>query len=197
MSAKNKAPMPEQIIAWRMHPSKVNEDLHGGWAEAEDKREVSYTRTDYAQAMVAAAYEAAAKESRQSCVECGGTGERDTGGTMPWGAPALVSCDCDSRIRALTPTDAKAALDRIVQEAVKEALTVKPLVWIHHPMGQMASTGMGAAYIIDTRDLPRIRWGKWPGGHGPERETLEEMQHAAQADYERRVLAALVSGGSK
>lgn len=90
----------------------------------------SYTRTDLAKAMVAAAYEAAAEKSRQSCVECGGTGERDTGGTMPWGAPAFVGCDCDTRVLDLTPTDAKAALDRIVQEAVRDALQVKPLVWV-------------------------------------------------------------------
>ncbi|QIG69195.1 hypothetical protein EVB78_161 [Rhizobium phage RHph_N1_15] len=30
-----------------------------------------------------------------ACLECKGTGERDSGGTHPWGAPALLRCDCD------------------------------------------------------------------------------------------------------
>lgn len=62
----------------------------------------SYTRTDVVQAMVAAAYEAAAEYMYQQ-----------------WDDDAQEHRDS---IRALTPTDAKAALDRIVQDAVKEAL---------------------------------------------------------------------------
>lgn len=29
-----------------------------------------------------------------NCPDCHGTGERDSGGTHPWGAPAMVACDC-------------------------------------------------------------------------------------------------------
>ncbi len=68
---------------------------------------------------------------------------------------------------------------------------VKPLVWTHHFCGEMAATGTGTAYIIDTRDKLRLRWLKWPNGHGPDRETLTEMKAAAQADYQARVLACL------
>lgn len=67
---------------------------------------------------------------------------------------------------------------------------VKPLVWGFHPAGQLASNNMGGSYIIDTRG-PRPKWLKWPGGHGPDRETVGEMQAAAQADYERRIYEAL------
>ena len=67
---------------------------------------------------------------------------------------------------------------------------VKPLVWEYHPAGKLASNNMGNAYIIDNRG-PRPKWLKWPGGHGPERETMGEMEAAAQADYERRILEAL------
>ena len=29
-----------------------------------------------------------------NCPECKGTGERDSGGTHPWGEPAMLPCDC-------------------------------------------------------------------------------------------------------
>lgn len=63
---------------------------------------------------------------------------------------------------------------------------VKPLVWEGHPAGLVASNNMGGAYIIDTRGN-RPRWLKWPNGHGPDRETVEEMQAAAQADHDARI----------
>ena len=31
-----------------------------------------------------------------ACPDCKGTGERDSGGTHPWGAPAMLPCDCDT-----------------------------------------------------------------------------------------------------
>lgn len=70
-------------------------------------------------------------------------------------------------------------------------IKVKPLVWGYHPAGEIAATGMGSAYIIDMRDPPRVRWLKWPGGHGPEREAVEDMKAAAQADFESRVLGCI------
>ena len=79
----------------------------------------------------------------------------------------------------------------IKQRLADAGLRVKPLVWCYHPIGELASTGLGSAYIIDKRDAPRIRWGKWPSGHGPERDTLPELKAAAQADYEARIYAAL------
>jgi hypothetical protein len=30
-----------------------------------------------------------------ACPDCKGSGERDSGGTHPWGAPAMMPCDCD------------------------------------------------------------------------------------------------------
>lgn len=67
---------------------------------------------------------------------------------------------------------------------------VKPLVWEHHPAGKMASNNMGGSYIIYARG-PRPKWLKWPGGHGPDLETVEEMQAAAQADHEARTLSQI------
>lgn len=81
--------------------------------------------------------------------------------------------------------------DTIKQRLAEAGLIIKPLVWSYHPIGDLASTGLGSAYIIDKRDATRIRWGKWPGGHGPERVLLPEFKAAAQTDYEVRILAAL------
>lgn len=35
------------------------------------------------------------------CVECGGTGKLDSGGTYPWGEPAMIRCPCTERPAAL------------------------------------------------------------------------------------------------
>ncbi|MBX5130768.1 hypothetical protein HJB53_30220 [Rhizobium lentis] len=37
-----------------------------------------------------------------NCLECKGTGERDSGGTHPWGAPAMLPCDCDRPLEVKT-----------------------------------------------------------------------------------------------
>lgn len=29
-----------------------------------------------------------------NCPDCHGTGERDSGGILPWGQPAMVACHC-------------------------------------------------------------------------------------------------------
>ena len=109
MSAKNKA--PEQIWVWEYHPASMKEASEGGWFSGRKDQApaaTSYTRTDVAQAMVAAAHEAAAN----NCYGC----EHLPPNELAYGAHLA------GEIRDLTPADAKAALDRIVQEAVKEAL---------------------------------------------------------------------------
>lgn len=82
-----------------------------------------------------------------------------------------------------------------IAEAIEEQRAclipvVKPLVWEVHPAGLIASNNMGGAYIIDTRGN-RPRFLKWPGGHGPDRETVEEMKAAAQADHDACLRACL------
>lgn len=81
---------------------------------------VQYTRTDVAQAMVAAAYEAAKKAAFHAC-KSAGSGYVDENEHLLQRAENEFRLEVVTAIRALTPTDAKVALDRIVQEAVKEA----------------------------------------------------------------------------
>ena len=45
------------------------------------------------------------------CPECSGTGQRDSGGTHPWGEPAMMMCDCDAPPPA-APTDNTALVER-------------------------------------------------------------------------------------
>jgi hypothetical protein len=186
----NKAPMPKQIIAWRMHPSKVNEELHGGWADAKDKREVSYTRTDVAQAQVAAAYDWAAEYMYQEWDDDDAQEHREA-------------------IRSLAD-DFQAALDRIVAEAVKEALTVKPLVWEYpteYGVLMRSRTSVGTYSIHDdedsafgrllcylhlTDDGDSTRYAIDLGGEGYVEP--EEMADRCARDYEARILSALKGG---
>jgi len=39
----------------------------------------------------------ACSESPSSCVDCGGTGLRDSGGIHPWGEEAQMPCECDHK----------------------------------------------------------------------------------------------------
>ena len=67
---------------------------------------------------------------------------------------------------------------------------VKPLEWEYHPAGTMASDKVGNCYVIDTRSR-RPYFIKWPQGYAPNIETIGAAKAAAQADCERRILAAL------
>ena len=57
----------------------------------------------------AALLEADAKGGEAECIDCKGTGLRDSGGTMPWGEPAYVPCDCQSNPQ--TQAQAQAGLE--------------------------------------------------------------------------------------
>lgn len=74
--------------------------------------------------------------------------------------------------------------------ACKGRVRVKPLEWAYHPAGKIAAPPTGHAYIIDARTKGRCYSIK---GFNPERQfdSLDEAKSAAQADYERRILAAL------
>lgn len=37
----------------------------------------------------------------ERCIFCGDTGERDSGGSQPWGAPILLPCGCGSERNSL------------------------------------------------------------------------------------------------
>lgn len=106
---------PEQIWAEPGMPGYLD--------EPHELYTVQYTRTDVAQAMVAAGYEAAAQLADSRRDACG----LDQDGNPYVSEEAHifggnVADNIACNIRALTPTDAKAALDRIVQEAVRDAL---------------------------------------------------------------------------
>lgn len=106
---------PEKIWAWEEEHPATNARGYkaGGWVNTEPVREATpYTPTDIADALVAAAYEAAAEvadQRHQVYMESKGRDPAD------YTSGYSIARDA---IRALTPDDAKAALDRIVQKAV-------------------------------------------------------------------------------
>ena len=55
------------------------------------------------------------------CPECSGTGQRDSGGTHPWGEPAMMMCDCDAPPPA-APTDNTALVDVLASLAAAISL---------------------------------------------------------------------------
>lgn len=55
---------------------------------------------------------AALAQQPAACPKCGGTGEADSGGVMPWGAPAMTLCECQQ----------PAAVDEAMVERVTEAV---------------------------------------------------------------------------
>lgn len=80
--------------------------------------------------------------------------------------------------------------------AALEPVKVKPLEWEYHPAGGIAAPPTGHAYIIDTRTKGRVYSIK---GFNPQRQfaSMDEAKAAAQADYERRILAALAEQDGK
>lgn len=129
---------PEQIWAWEYHPASMKDASEGGWYSGDERAPssaTSYTRTDVTNAMVAAAYEKAA----DAVEDIDGYDEID-------GEHPMVTM-----IRALTPTDAKSALDRLIAEAVKEALEkAEQIARDHIPInGRPLQTRVTATAIAD------------------------------------------------
>ena len=86
----------------------------GEWAHDADP---GCAKENAAEAALRAALTAALAQQPAACPKCGGTGEADSGGIMPWGAPAMILCDCQQP--AAHPDDA--AVDAFAA-AMKEKL---------------------------------------------------------------------------
>ena len=97
------------LIFWNQQFNHHNHVSTGHFAGG-----TSYTRTDLAKAMVAAAYEAAAQRCQAEGAAALKYPEETIGHTY---------CeDAALAIRALTPDDARAALDAMIKQAVLEML---------------------------------------------------------------------------
>lgn len=61
-------------------------------------------------------------EQQEVCWQCGGIGEVDTGGVMPWGAPAMAKCPCQREDQAeqQEAQGAQAGDDRAAFEAAAQ-----------------------------------------------------------------------------
>lgn len=199
--------VPEQIWIQSDHiPSHVALDRIDEQPDADEAHQfTSYTRTDVAQAMVAAAHDVMAQLADSRRDACG----LDQDGNPYVSEEAHifggnVADNIACNIRALTPTDAKAALDRVVQEAVKEALQVKPITFTKPVTPAWWGSTPFGIYVVARcvyDDAPDA-WCFWrpeddeeddedaAGKFTSEAAALE----AAQADYEARIRSALKGG---
>ena len=64
------------------------------WGEWAHDNDPDCKKENAAEAALRAALTAAFAQQPAACPKCGGTGEADSGGIMPWGAPAMIPCDC-------------------------------------------------------------------------------------------------------
>ena len=64
------------------------------WGEWAHDADPGCAKENAAEAALRAALTTALAQQPAACPKCGGTGEADSGGIMPWGAPAMIPCDC-------------------------------------------------------------------------------------------------------
>lgn len=71
------------------------------------------TRAAFVDEIVRAALASAPVADAPVCQRCGGTGEADSGGIHPWGAPALIPCECT--ISAPVAGEAVAEVNKLIK----------------------------------------------------------------------------------
>jgi hypothetical protein len=89
---------PETIWAWNFMPSEQNSAMRGGWDDKPDKpgwKEVSYTRTDHSQALIA---DAERRGMERAAVICTAVSKESAGYNLP--QMALGASKCGDDIRA-------------------------------------------------------------------------------------------------
>lgn len=141
-------------------------DDSGEWGTSkESEQDVEYLSRSHSNALVAAAWQDGCDQGRSL--------EK---GHMGMSGP---------------PIDVQAALDAIKAQVRREALQVKPLVWMECGENQFEQD----ADFVDTTQTYQIQEGVfWYGAevNGTPCGSNEAAKAAAQADYERRILSALM-----
>ena len=156
-----------------------------------DPNEQFWVPYDTTLALVAEAYEAAAEFARDTADQ-----EQADDGVV-WADLAQVM----DAIESCTPADALAAREARDKQVREEALRVKPLVWGRAEksgMNLQADTPSGRYYIALRAEYG---WMWWRPASGPAHMGIEPTEKAAkdaaQADYERRILSALIEGDTE
>ena len=67
------------------------------WGEWAHDADPGCAKESAAEAALRAALTQALARQPAACPRCKGTGEADSGGIMPWGAPATIPCDCQQQ----------------------------------------------------------------------------------------------------
>ena len=64
------------------------------WGEWAHDADPGGAKENAAETALRAALTTALAQQPAACPKCDGTGEADSGGIHPWGAPATIPCDC-------------------------------------------------------------------------------------------------------
>ena len=168
---------PDRIWAWLHVESKRNDLIKGGWNDEPDRGLSEYLSRSHSNALVAAAYEDAAKICESELPNA------------DWIADGL---------RCSIPDDAQSTLDAIKARVRREARRVKPLAWerlkgIQTDFKAKCILGTYLVECFDDGDGDYYVWAlEWGKIEGPKMESAEAAKAAAQADYERRILSTLM-----
>lgn len=116
------------------------------WGEWAHDADPGCAKENAAEAALRAALTQALSQQPAACPKCGGTGEADSGGIMPWGAPAMIPCDCqqpgaveakDAEIEAL-----RAEVERLRQlvNGGRGPLPAGAVAWLDMSPGEASLT---------------------------------------------------------
>lgn len=92
------------------------------WGEWAHDADPGGAKENAAEAELRAALTAALAQQPAACPKCNGTGEADSGGIMPWGAPATIPCDFQQPAPAAVEGELMAAIDAGDWEGPKQTV---------------------------------------------------------------------------
>ena len=92
--SKDHAPAPPSAPVGVEELMQLAREWCLSWGEWAHDSDPDCEKENAAEAALRAALTAALAQQPAACPKCGGTGEADSGGIMPWGAPAMIPCDC-------------------------------------------------------------------------------------------------------
>ena len=98
------------------------------WGEWAHDADPGGAKENAAETALRAALTTALAQQPAACPKCVGTGEADSGGIHPWGAPATIPCDCQQPA-AVDGAMVERALSVLEQAAKGGSIINTELVW--------------------------------------------------------------------
>lgn len=106
---------PGRLVSVERFPEPITVGVDGlmqlarnwclAWGEWAHDADPGCAKENAAEAALRAALTTALAQQPAACPKCGGAGEADSGGIMPWGAPAMILCECQQPAAAPVGVD--------------------------------------------------------------------------------------------